>query len=298
MRVQLDQQIKATEEATAKYHTELQSHAVDIERYNAVNTKLLSLTAEYNAASEKASSAIKSLETSRSSWKEEKDLLIAQNKEMDTKFADLFAQNEVLHSQIEALTVRNSKLEQSSANLMPMTETDEDRQLLNKELVDLRTTRKYLRDMLSQATVKHDSTCQELLTAQQRLQYQEKDLAMAMAEAAEYKRRALEYQNSSEHQALVEQALRVKIMEESNSTLRLRVTSSEERVIDLQKITQELQSRIEPLQNQVSSLTTQLETTKQDLERARETAEKWEKRTSAILTKYDVIHLLTHTYRF
>ncbi|CAG8508957.1 5729_t:CDS:10, partial [Acaulospora colombiana] len=255
LREEMKRQEQMLEDAQTNYNRELVAHAAVVQQSHELNEKYIQLNTEL----EQLKNQLKNTESTLKNEKEqfEKDLADVQN-----RCNELESENKVLHGYIDT-------------NSSEKTPQDEIISLLRREKEKLAAQKEIFSQQAERFKAQFEQT-QKSLDETRELLAQERE-------------RAKDSESFEKQQAeLLEKRIQMKILDESNQTLRAEREKLEQKATTLQSSIKTNEERIQALEAQTRILNLDRESALQEVKILQEDNERWKNRFQAILQKYGI----------
>lgn len=278
--------------AQQDYENELVKHAEAAKLVQNLRAEYNQLKTESATLRSEAESARVTLSQSESSWDERREQFEQELTELRTRRDDINAQNKLLHQQLENVGGQISALQQSRASNADVSESDlpAPDATFDRTADGLRELNSFLRREKEIVEVQYDLKIQEAKRLQQQLDYTQSQLDESRLKLDQERRLHADVGRSSLAQKdIMDKLNELKLFRESSITLRHEARQAQDQLAEKTKRVDELVEQIQPLENKIRELEHGKETTEGELRLVQEDRDRWQKRTSDIISKYDRI---------
>ncbi|KAI9789256.1 MAG: hypothetical protein M1816_006265 [Peltula sp. TS41687] len=287
----LKAQAEIAQRAQQSYEHELLKHAEAAKslqevrkEHNEMKTEIVQLKTDSEAASV-------ALSQSKSSWEETKERYEREIQEMRSRRDDVNKQNDLLHKQLESVTLEIAALQQQRSNYgsqggVPSTPGTE----FNRSIEELREVIIFMRRDKEIVDVQYEMAMQEGRRLKQQFDYTQSQLEECTLRLDQERRARVEGDRMSmTHQDLLQKITELNLYRESAVTLRNEAREAQSQLAEKAKRVEELIAEVQPLRATVQELQNEKETHEGEMKLLQDDRDRWQQRAQNILQKYDRI---------
>lgn len=282
----LKRQAQIATDAQQSYEQELMKHAQAAESLQKLRNEYAELKSQVYGFKAEAEASKSMLDSSTSSWEEQKEIYEKEIQEVGARCDDLVKQNKLLHAQFEGVSQQIATLQKNRV------QNDGEIEIANsdKSLEELREVIAYLRREKEIVDVQLELQTQESRRFKQQLDHSRTSLDEVRTQLQEERLRESEsLKNMASHEDLMQRISELNILRESNSALRSEKDRYVKKNQELAQSIQTMTSQIQPLEDRVRDLEGELEMRDGQMKLLEEDNERWKERNNSILQKYDRI---------
>ncbi|CAG8560062.1 9077_t:CDS:2, partial [Scutellospora calospora] len=255
LREEMTKQEKLLEEAQNKYNREVLVHAEDAQSILALNSRHAQLKSEFDQLKIQ-------LQRSEESWSNEKDKL---------------------EKELEKTLQRCKELEESNKVLHDYFDTDSGKTVSQDQIISL------LRMEKEKAETQREALAQQAERYKSQYEHTQKSLDDVRALLLQEREQAEKAGPLEKFQAeLSEKNIQLKLLEESNQTLRAISERLEKQVATYQSSLKEAEEKVQTLDVQIKSLQLDRDSSAQEANILKEDNERWKNRFHTVLQKYGI----------
>lgn len=296
VRAEMRRQAQLTQEAHAKYESELVAHAEDVKALTAAKEALDRSRSEAREAIKARETAQGNLASSQSSWEAQRGVYEREKDEMRKASQELRSQNEALHKHLETLRSQASEIRQaastssSSAATAGLAEGGASSSSSSAGNEELHEVIKYLRREKEIVDLQVELREQECARLRQSVEHTQRSLDEARIQLAEERdRNASATTSAQQHEELMDKINQLSILRESNATLRDETERAQRKVSLLETQLSSTKAELDPIKEQLRIAQVELEASQGQLRLTQEDNKRWQARAQSILQQYNRI---------
>ncbi|CAH7677054.1 TPR/MLP1/MLP2-like protein-domain-containing protein [Phakopsora pachyrhizi] len=298
LREEVNQHFRSAQESHDRYQAEVQNHAKSLFELKTVKEELEKAQEKITVAQSAAELATTKLNSSQSSWSDQKVVFQREITNVQARCDDLVKQNNLLHEHLETMSAQAAKISNQAIDSIAGSTCsggeigvqNDFNENATESIEQLRGVIHYLRNNHDIAQHQIELSKLEVTRLQQQLQHVSKALDQTRVELNHEREKSRQgYVSSAEHSQLLDQINTLNMVRESNVTLREEAQRSERKAKQLEDRLKEMAETLEPLKKELSELKLTVQHYKQEIAILNEDNERWKARNQMILEKYDRI---------
>ena len=280
-------QAQIATEAQQNYENELLKHAEAAKTLHTVRDEANQIKLEMVDLRTQAENSKADVERKQASWDEMKDRYERELADVKKRREELSHQNNLLHSQLEAVTQQITALQRDRAALATSSNGEADGQP-SAELDKLQEVITYLRREKDIVDVQYQLSTQEGKRLRQQLDFAQSQLDETRLKLDQQRRSEADAErNTLSHNKLMDTLNELNLFRESSVTLRAEAKQATQALAEKTKRIEQLEEELQPLHARISELENLLELKDGELKLSQEDRDHWQQRTQNILSKYD-----------
>ena len=283
----LKAQAEIAQQAQQSYDDELMKHAEAAKNLKSVRDEYNGLRTEVAGVRAEAEAAKASLERGEESWTEQREKFEQELEQAKTRRADVDAQNQLLHTQMDQFSSELSALRSGRA-VSGGGEGEERASTPAGDGNNMQEVVKYLRREKEIVDVQYELSMQESKRLQQQLDYATRQLEDTKQKLTEERRQAADKTASEGSTTKLMQTINeLNLFRESSTTLRNEARQAREKLDEKSKEVERLLAELDPLKERVGELEGELEVQEGNKKLLEDDRDHWRERTQNIISKYD-----------
>lgn len=281
----LKAQANIAQQAQENYETELLKHAEAARTLQAVRTEFNEVKLQIANWKSQAETTRNDLTRKEESWNELKSRYEREISDLKMRREEISHQNNLLHQQMENVTKQISTLRQDRTAILEGQDTGTG---VAFDLESNQETINFLRQEKEIAEIRFSQLETESKRLRQQLNSTVTQLDEAKLKLEQQRRSEIDTErNALNHKKLMDTLNELNLYRESSVTLRAQTKAAETSLAEKSQRVEELTAQIEPLQIRIGELENLTEARDSEMKLLQDDRDRWQKRTSDILQKYD-----------
>lgn len=281
----LKAQASIAQQAQENYEAELLKHAEAAKTLQAVRTELNDVKLQIASWKSQAETARDDLTQKEESWRELKSRYEHEISDLKLRNQEISHQHDLLHQQLENVTKQITALQQDRTAAM---EAQSSGASISFDLESNQETINFLRQEKEIAEIRFSQIETEGKRLRQQLNSTVTQLDEAKLKLEQQRLTEIDAErNALNHKKLMDTLNELNLYRESSVTLRTQAKAAETSLAEKSLRVDELTAQIEPLQIRIGELENLTEAREGEMKLLQDDRDRWQKRTSDILQKYD-----------